>query len=175
MKKIFGLFVMSAFLFSITACDKDDDPVNGGNLVGEWKLTDVHADNGVSETIFLGQTITASYDFHGTDYNIFTNFTENPNEFTSSGSYTVITNITTAGQTVSDTTTVDAFAGTGKWSINGNELTQIFAGDTSTFEILELSDTKLRLKDELDATVVDTTFGLTIHDRATVFSSFEKQ
>ena len=175
MKLYSRLCLLGILIFVFSACNKDEGSPTDGNIVGTWRLTDVHSDNGVSETTIAGQTYTSTYNFHGKDYAISTTFTENPNEYTSTGSYTVITNVTLAGQTTSDTTSVDASAGAGKWSINGNMLTQIYAGDTSTFEVLELSNSKLRLKDELDETVADTTFGLTIHDKATVFTSFEKQ
>ena len=161
-----------ALIFSAISCDKDDDPVISGSLAGTWKMTDLHADDGVSETTLGGQTLTINYTVKGADYNTFTTFTENPNEFSSTGSYTAITNIEGGD---SDTTSVDAIPGTGTWSINGQTLTQTFAGETSDFEILELSDAKLRLRQNLDVTVSDSIFGFTIHDKATLFTTFEKQ
>lgn len=167
--------LLGILFFAFSSCSKDENNINSGSIIGQWRMTDIHIDDGVSETTFLGQTINATFNSHGTDYNTTTTFTENPNEFSSEGSYTVITNLIILGQTTSDTSVVDAYTGTGTWSINGNKMTQIFAGDTSTFDILELSDIKMRLKEKVNTTVQDTSLGLIIHEEGTVFSTFENQ
>jgi hypothetical protein len=175
MKNHFKLCLFGILIFTAASCNKDEDPVINGSIVGQWRMTDIHSNDGVLETTIGGQTVNGTYSFHGTDYNTVTTFTENPNEFSSTGSYTSLTDFVIAGQIEHDTSVVDAFAGTGTWSINGNKLTQIFSGDTSTFDILELSDSKLRLQIKIDETVADSIFEIYIHDRATVFSTFEKQ
>ena len=175
MKNQFKLCLLGILIITAASCNKDDDKVESGNIVGQWRMTDIHSNNGVLETTIGGETINATYSFHGTDYNTITTFTENPNEFSSTGSYTSLTDFVIQGQTEHDTSVVDAFAGTGTWSINGTKLTQIFSGDTSIFDILELSGSKLRLQANIDETVEDSTFDIFIHDRATVFSTFEKQ
>ena len=164
------LLTLSALLF--IGCKKDEDAAPG-SIPGTWKMTDVHADNGVSTSTFLGQEITYTYSFHGKDYNTVTTFTENPNEFSSTGSYTIVTTINILGQITTTETPGDAFSGTGTWSINGNTLTQVFSGETAEFEILELSDSKLRLKQDLDVTFDDN--GSLVHNTATVYATFEKQ
>ena len=169
------LYLFAILLFAVASCNKDDDPVITGSIVGQWRMTDIHANDGVSEITFLGQTETGTYTFHGTDYNTSTTFTENPNEFSSTGSYTVIADYVFQGLNEHDSLNVYAYPGTGSWSINGNKLTQILLGDTSIFDILELSDSKLRLQGIVDEIIQDTSLGLVIHDRATVFSTFEKQ
>ena len=119
------LYLFGILLFIATSCNKDDNPVITGSIVGQWRMTDIHADDGVSEITFLGQMETGTYTFHGTDYNTSTTFTENPNEFSSTGSYTVIADYVFQGLHEHDSLNVYAYPGTGSWSINGNKLTQI--------------------------------------------------
>ena len=175
MKFIAKLCLFGILLFAVASCNKDENNINIDHMVGEWRMTDIHSDDGVSETVILGQTVNGTYTFHGSNYNTFTTFTENPNEFSSTGSYVVLTALTAQGQTQNSSVNVNAFPGTGTWSINGDKLTQNFLGTTSTYDILELSDSKLRLKGIVDETIQDSTLGIIIHDRATVFSTFEKQ
>ena len=172
MKLVSGFCIVAAVVFLFIGCKKDED-ATPGSLPGTWRMTDVHADNGVSTTTVLGQEISYTYSFHGKDYSTMTTFTENPNEFTSTGSYTAVTTINFQGQMTTTETPVDAASGTGTWSINGSTFTQVFAGETAEFEILELSDSKFRLKQDLDVTFDDN--GSLVHNTATVYSTFEKK
>ena len=171
MKIFFCFSAYTTALLFLTGCNKDEENKITGSLTATWKMTDLHADDGVSTTTLGGQTITSSYTIRGLDYHASTTFTENPNEFNSTGSYQAITNIQLLG---SDTTTVYVLAG-GTWSISGQTLKQVDNGDTTTFEILELTDSKLRLKENMEEMYSDTSFGLTVHKMATVYSSFEKE
>lgn len=169
---MYFLFAVVALGIVFNGCKKDDE-ASPGSIPGTWKMTDLHADNGVSTTTLLGQEISYTYSFHGKDYNTFTTFTENPNEFTSTGSYTIVTTINFQGQMSTTETPADVFSGTGTWTISGNTLTQGFAGASADFEILELSDSKLRLKQDQDVTFDDN--GSVVHNTATIYSTFEKQ
>ncbi len=156
-----------------TACDKDDDGISADNLPGNWRMTDIHSENGVSTITFQGLPLTTDYSSEGITYNTTTTFTENPNEFTSEGSYVVRTTIETPGTPTTNEETIDAFPGTGTWVIEGNILTQTFSGQTTESEILELSKTKLRLKQDVDFSLDEQ--GIIFQTSATIFSSFEKQ
>ena len=173
MKSGINFLVCALLLLTVVACKDDDDPAGPAELVGTWAMTDIHSENGSLEYDFLGTPITSDYEFHGIDYNATTTFTENPNEFTSEGDYTFVITTDFFGQPFIDTINVPVFAGTGQWSINGNQMTQIFAGDTSVFDILEFTNDKLRLREDLDVTYLDA--GVEYHDQATIFSTFEKQ
>ena len=171
MKNLSKLILLAMVAVLLTNCKKDD-PVNA-SPVGTWKMTDINCNDGRTSFELLGTPVTTTYSFHGTEYNTTTTFTENPNEFTSTGSYKFEITTVFLGQSDTQTTEVDAFAGTGEWSINGDILTQIFAGDTTEVKILELSGSKMRLRQDIDAVVNDA--GTEIHDQATVFTTFEKQ
>jgi hypothetical protein len=174
MKNQFKLCLLGILIIAAASCNKDDDdPVKSGSIVGQWRMTDIHSNNGIVESKFFGEVYNATYSFHGEDYNYFTTFSENPNEFSYTGSYTSLFELESEGQFEHDTSIVDANPGTGTWSINGEKLTQIFDGDTTTFDILELSDAKLRLQIIINETFTDEEDYY--HESATVFSTFEKQ
>lgn len=162
MKSIFAICLFAFSTIMIVSCNKDDDSVE--NLAGAWRMTDIHSDDGV--TVANGITSTVTY--HGTEYNTITTFTENPNEFTSTGSYTFEITTTTLGFPFTQEVTVDAFAGTGTWSIENDVLTQDFGGTIQEFEILELTETTMRLKEDVDVTIGG------VHNTATVFVTFER-
>ncbi|HUR30007.1 MAG TPA: lipocalin family protein, partial [Saprospiraceae bacterium] len=140
------------------------DENDASDIVGEWNLTNIHSENGYS--ILFGDT--SNYEFHGTAYNIETTFTENPNQFSSTGDYTFEVTTSTFGIPLTQTQTVSAFPGTGTWSINGDTLTQVFSGATTEIKILELNNSKMRLKEHLDTDVTG------IHTVADIYSTFEK-
>ena len=171
MKSGINFLVCALLLLTVVAC-KDDDDATPASLVGTWAMTDIHS-TGTLEYDFLGTPLTSDYEFHGIEYNATTTFTENPNEFTSEGDYTFVITTDFFGTEFIDTINVPVFDGTGTWAINGNTMTQVFAGDTSEFDILEFTNSKLRLQQDLDVTYEEA--GVIYHDEATVFSTFEKQ
>ena len=161
--KFFAKFLLlTVVAISLYNCNKDEN--ESSDLVGQWRMTDIHTDDGIS--IFFGDTST--FMFQGTSYNSVTTFTENPNEFSTTGSYIYDYTTVTLGIPFTQTLTVNAFPGTGTWSINGDILTQVFGGSTTELEILELNDSTLRLKQNVDTNVTG------VHNIATVYSSFEK-
>ncbi len=174
MKLAFKILVLLLVIQFTSGCKKDEvnSPVK---MVGTWKMTDLNTDDGESSYYddFFEDTISYTYMFHAKNFNTTTTFTENPNEFTSDGSYTLVLTTNFFGVMNTTETTVQAFAGTGTWSIQGNTFTQNFGGSTSEFEILSLSDNELKLKEELNVLVDDQ--GTTVHNVATVYSTFEKQ
>jgi hypothetical protein len=165
------LLLFIAVISFLASCKKDDD--SNPSVVGSWELIDIHSDNGVASTTVLGLPVTYTFKLQGSNYNTVTVFTDNPNEFTSTGSYTVTTTLYALGDTTTYMTEVPADPTTGEWSINGDIMTQILAGDTTEFTILELSDAKLRLRLDEDDTFVDN--GTVVHEQATIFSTFERQ
>ena len=56
MKLVSGFCIVAAVVFLFIGCKKDED-ATPGSLPGTWRMTDVHADNGVSTTTVLGQEI----------------------------------------------------------------------------------------------------------------------
>ena len=172
MKTFLKLLAFASIAILFTNCNKDDDDINSGDLVGTWALTEFRADDGEATIDVFGLPVSFTYSFVGSDFDATTTFTENPNNFTSTGSYSLTTTTDFAGQIETETTVIDVDE-SGSWAINGDKLSQFAAGDTLEFTILELSDSKLRLRLDLDETIIEQ--GAEAHDKATVFTSFEKQ
>lgn len=165
-------FAFLALSVLFISCDKDDDGTPADNLPGTWRLVDIHSENGVATITLQGIPLTLAYESEGNSYNTTTTFTENPNEFTSEGSYVIHSTIATPGTPTTYDETVN-IGGTGTWSINGDVLTQTLGGETTEIDILELSKTKMRLK--YDVTLSEDNQGLIFQTTATIFSIFEKE
>lgn len=166
MKILSRLLLVAIIGISLSNCKKDET-VNG-NIAGQWKMTDIHCDDGESTFDLLGTEFTETYSYHGTEYNTVTTFTENPNEFSSTGSYTFEITTVFAGTPTTQEIEVSTFQGTGEWSIDGETLTQVFGGATTLITILELTGNKMRLRQNLDVTLNG------VHNTATVLSTFER-
>ncbi len=164
-----SLLFLCTTLF-LVSCKKDDDTVSG-EIAGEWKLSEFKCDNCKTTLDAEGQNTFFTSKFSGKNFNAFTTFTENPNQFNSTGEYTLVTTTTVAGFDTTTEIEVDAFQDTGTWSISGDKITQVYAGTATEFTILELSNTKLRLRYELDGVSVD---GGTTFNFGTVYSSYTR-
>lgn len=166
MKNLNLTFVI-AMVFTITIGCGKDEPV-GNVIAGEWRMTDTHADDGVVIHTILGQEEIQTFSFQGTEYNATTTFTEDPDQFTSSGYYKYEYTTTFLGDTETLILQSDALAGTGQWSIEDDTLFQTFAGITKPHVILELNESTLRVRLDLNTTEGG------LPTTATIFTSFEK-
>ena len=164
--KLVSHSVFIAFIFTITtSCGKEDSPDNV--LVGEWRMTETHVDNGVVIHEVLGEEEIQTFSYHGTEFHATTTFTENPNLFTSSGYYKYEYTTTFLGTTETIILQSDPL-GTGQWSMEGDTLFQIFGGVERAYVILELNESTLRVRQDLN------TIEGGLPTTATIFTSFEK-
>ncbi len=171
MKITFGFILLILIAISVTKCKKDD-AVNS-SLKGEWKMTDAHCDDGMIVLDPGGLNVSGTFSFQGLTYNATTTFTDNPDQFTSTGSYTALYTTVILGATTMDTIEVPVDSDPGAWSIKGDTLIQDINGETTKSIILEMTGSKLRLRNDLDVTVPIS--GAPAHNTATVFTTFEKQ
>ena len=162
--KTFSLALLIACVCTLSICCDKDDESPDNNIVGEWRMTNTHTNNGVVD--FGNEDQTFSY--HGTEYNTTTTFTENPNQFTSSGYYKYEYTTTFLGTTETIILQTDAEPGTGTWSIEGDTLFQTFGGIEKKYVILELNDSELRTR--LDLNTIEGGLPTT----ATIFTDFDK-
>ena len=157
--KIFKLLFLSVLVSTMVACSSDDDSNDGGgdttgDLVATW----------VGETIDYTGTSVSEIDgfpditteFVGTGYDVdYTmTFSENPNEITSAGSYSIELVTTFEGQSTTQNVENLNWANIGEWSRTGDEVTVTVGSDTSTMTIVELTDTVLRIN-VVDVSVVE--------------------
>ncbi len=159
------LFVVTAFV----SCNTDDDGGSdtSADLVGTWAVTSLEYDGTTSFELF-GETINTTFDGVGQNLDLDFTFTENPNEYTAEGSYDIVLDFTVDGMSQTETTSVDNLQQEGTWERNGNILSidgeiidldvDIPVGDTmgmSDLTILELTDTTLRLGQEVSEEVTE--------------------
>lgn len=170
MKTTSNYLFFAVLCFALSNCKKDESSLS--SLAGNWRMTDIHCNDGTSTFDFLGTPITNTYTFQGIDYDLVTTFSENPNEFSSTGSYTFRITTVFLGTPITEEHEVDAIAEVGEWFIEGDKLYQVVGGDTTFLTIIELTDSELQLR--LDQDITFDNQGTLVTDKSTVFSSFER-
>ncbi len=163
LKKLIAIFSISLLIFS---CNSEDDiQINKDDILGTWDLINFDIDGEVS-TIVQGLEIgVASFTTIGKDFNAQLTFTENPNTFSTSGSFTAVTTTTVLGQQTSEEGEIDLdnLLNSGNWEINKNELTFINNIENQIVEIVTLNGTTLKLTSTTvdETTTQDTTIKTT--------------
>lgn len=175
MNRFLSVLCIAVSVLFIISCKKDDDDISAGKLVGTWRMTELYCNNGKTTTNFLGIPIEGTFTYEGIEYNTTTTFTENPNEFTSSGSYKYRATTVIGGETDITEETVSFNGGTGTWELDGDILRQMYADTTTEMKVLELTNDVLRTQLTLDVTVNDPLLGITITTKGDVFTRFEKE
>lgn len=148
--KIFKLFFLSVLVSTMVACSSDDDNNDDqdqdttAELLGNWVGTEI---NYTGSQVIESQGIEIEADFVGLGYDIdysFT-FTENPDELTAAGSYSIELTTTVLGQSTTQNVEDLGFDNTGAWSRDGNEISLLYNGESNTATIIELTETTLVL------------------------------
>ncbi len=153
MKKISILF--ASFLFVFASCSSDDDNTDTQvdstvDITGSWELKAMEYEGESTQTAG-GQTLTVTYEAFGKDFDAQVVFTEDPNEVTSTGTYTIEMTMTSMGQSITQDFPVDVseeFISASEWSIDGNVMTLISEGETQTAEIITLTQNLMVLLTE---------------------------
>ncbi len=116
------------------------------DLVGTWAVTGIDYE-GDSETVNQGTAITSTFVGEGFDMDLVIEFTQNPNEFKTSGDYSIKLTTTSQGQTYETDVTNNGFINDGEWTKSGNEITvtSTLNQEEQTATILELTETTLRI------------------------------
>jgi ABC-type Fe3+-hydroxamate transport system substrate-binding protein len=139
------LFVLVLVLISCSSDDSTDSPVViSDSIVGAWTGTTVDY-SGTSVTTLQGQSVTADFVGEAYDINYTVTFSENPNILVSVGSYSLELTYTILGQTTTENVENVQFLEDGTWEQNEDELIVTNNGETTAFEILELTSNRLKL------------------------------
>ena len=124
-------------------------------IVGTWNLEDAYIEDGTATTVIDGVTLNIEYTSTSSDENVTLIFTENPNEVSSSGTYTSTIEFTVLGTRYTDEVTSETPLSEGSWDIADSVLS--VDGDTEEssgdFQILEISRTTLKLKSAINQVV----------------------
>ncbi|MCF8370990.1 MAG: lipocalin family protein [Bacteroidales bacterium] len=172
--KLFKLLLVVAVLGIFMSCEEDEGNTPSSNLVGNWRMTELEYSG---ENMYDPPSeFTPSSTFIGTgqDIDLVMTFSENPHQYTSTGSYVINVATTIEGfPTMSMDQTFTGFAADGSWSQSGNQITFTTPDGDQTGEILELTATKL----VLGVTAIQETTGSGITLTTTVEGSytFEKE
>ncbi len=149
------LVLVFAFISILTSCTSNEDlgiNITEDDLVGVWNFTSFTLDGSASYTV-NGITYDIETSSYAKDLDYTVNFTKNPNEFSSAGSYTTVTTVRVSGEPDSvEEYRVDSLEGldSGNWSLDGNTFKSINNGQETIAEIVEFTGSKLKLKLVLD-------------------------
>lgn len=144
MRNFFWLF-LAVLSLGITACGEDDEPTtNEQGIIGTWKITGIDY-SGTSTTTVQGiPPTTATFTGTGYDMNLSITFGENPNNYVTSGDYSIELVTMAAGQTFTNQWTNQGFLGNGTWERNGDTLTATDSGgDVGVATIVSESDNEI--------------------------------
>jgi hypothetical protein len=136
-------------LFSLSSCTKEESytpnpsfanpnytPNSSSNLVGAWKLVSLDyagtSTNGGASSQFSAV---------GKSYTYVITFSENPNNYVTTGGYTVALTTELGGISFTQDITLTDYASSGTWQLKGDTLTTVdgTTGDTGSTEILSMS------------------------------------
>jgi hypothetical protein len=119
MTKLFFWPAMLALAISFTACSEDDNTPNSNELAGSWRMESLDY-SGTSTTTTGGQTASADFDGVASDIDLTIDFSENPNQYTTSGSYKVTVTSEVNGMTFEQTQEFNGFLDNGTWERDGD-------------------------------------------------------
>lgn len=156
MKKYFLLSILTTFTVILSSCSKDEDGVSNATeaqILGSWNLTALEATDGRSNTTIEDTSIPATFNAVGKDFDTIVTFSEEPQIVTSEGSYTTVLTTTIMGQTETDEQEGEDFFQSNEWRLDGSTLYFGSGDDEVGFTIIELNDSKISLRYNLDETV----------------------
>lgn len=164
MKKSALLFVLTFSLFFISCSNNEvtTSNINETDLVGDWRLTDMHSENGKMSGSINGVPVSVSYSIKGKNYNINTTFKQNPNTVTSNGTITFVTEYSVLGQSHTEEANGDSPVSEGKWTLDKTTLTVKNDQGESTANIVSYDGTNLVLKQSIDRSITQGTQNLQV-------------
>jgi len=161
MKLFKNLFLILTLTSVLVSCGNDDDahvPTNSEKIIGNWELNQFMVNGNSVTTVGDEDPIEATIASIGETFtDAFSKFTH-PSTTERSGSFLLVTTTTIGGQAVEKQEIIQ-FNTSGSWKIEGDKLTIKNGGEDEVYDIVELSDTILKLKRTTEET---TTLGSTV-------------
>ena len=117
---------------------------DSADLIGTWNAVSVNY-TGTTVTEANGVSVQADFVGEGQNIDYTLNFSSNPNELTSDGSYDIELTTTFLNETTTQTFTDIEFASTGEWLLDGDQMTVTSEGVTTIVTVVELTGTSLIL------------------------------
>ena len=139
------------------------------SIVGNWKITDFHGTT-TSTTTLNGSSTTTESQQQAITFDAYVEFTENPNNYSGSGSITVEMTIDGNPAGTYDTAPLES----GTYQINGD---QIFLDNdpNNSGTILTLNDTTLEIHIIQETTSTDNTTGMVTVTNIDFYQTYERQ
>lgn len=125
MNNLFKTLFILIISISFVACSTDDDSGSNntsGHLVGSWEMVSFDYDGNTTTTI-SGQTTEADFIGVGQNLDYIIEFSDNPNEFSSVGSYDIELTTTVSGQTSTTLQPINDASSSGTYTLDGNTIT----------------------------------------------------
>jgi hypothetical protein len=170
--KILSISLLMALSVIISSCSKEEVVAfDEGLLTGSWNMTTINY-TGTSTTTYAGVSTVANFTGTGKDMDLTVQFTKDPNNFTSSGSYSIELKTQINGQTVTETYEFSNFMMPGSWSIKGDKLTIEAQSQSQDATIKKLNNAELIIMGQQENKVSQS--GVTVTQKVSVIYSFEK-
>ncbi len=172
--KLFKFIFLAIFISTFVACNSDDNATTPENsIVGEWTVTEIFYEGNTTTSVQGQQPVSGTFTGTGFDMDLKIDFAADPNDYTTSGNYSINLETIFAGQTFPSTWVNNEFQGSGSWTKDGSIM--VFtseAGEVSEAEIMEETSTLLMFKQNYNN--VDVQNGATITHNIEATFTFEK-
>ena len=159
--KFVSVFCLTILFISCSSDDSSpiDTNAQADDLTAIWNLNEI-TQEGTITTDVQGVPVQSTFTSFGKDINAQVEFKQNPNNFTSSGSYTSVVTISLLGQSNTQEVSVpiDDFLNQGTWSLNNGVMTISQNGETVEANVIELTNTSLKLELEDERVIVEQGF-----------------
>ncbi len=159
MKTVKAIITICIVLVIFSCDNTESTPIDTNaqenDLVGTWSLTEIKQDGTVTTNV-QGVPVNANYTSFGKNIDAQVTFSQNPNNFSSSGTFTSVITITLVGQATTREVpiVIDDVLSQGTWQVDQGVITLSQNNETQTVNITELTDTSLKFELELQQDVV---------------------
>ena len=150
MKILSNLLLCALVLCAVSSCQKDDTDIPI-TVQGKWGITAVSCQDGIQTVLENGATSGGAFVFEGQSFSSTVEFKSDAT-FTGSGKYTKVFSTLVNGTMQTNSIDADDFAYDGVWEKLDNNL-ELSHYDIESFEIVELTANKMRLKFDLNETL----------------------
>ena len=165
-------YLFTALLFVFFSCSKEDvTPIDQKLLIGDWNVTAIKY-TGTSTTSYSGVSYTAKFTGTGIDMDYMVSFTENPNNFMSSGTYSIELVTEVMGDKTTQVVTMPDLILPGTWSVKGDKLIVEAQGEIQEGTINKLNATQMILTSHLKNTTTQS--GMAVSSDIVIVYTFEK-
>jgi hypothetical protein len=149
MKKIIYFSIFLTSLFSCTSNDSISTPISQNDLLGSWNISEFYTNNGNASVYFDGQHLSGTFNAFGSNFNMTALFEEIPNNFSTSGDFTLNSTISLLNQQFSNQEIIafiPQYISPASWLLQDNSISFSSQNETILAEIIYFNNDTLRLK-----------------------------